>query len=170
MEDRIPVPPEISLEFTEIGQAARYCQHMVRSCGDPAPGSNFEQVNQLYPFEKVSDRARHYVTVSLEHMVMWADFAAPFKFHPDQTTNFAMRPAYALARAALESAAQAVWLLNTADPVECIKRLLRLIRWDLEEHRKSQSDPRWKAKVRQRDRTLIERVAKVAKEEELRPP
>jgi hypothetical protein len=43
--------------------------------------------------EKVSDRARHYVTAALRHMLMWADYAAPFKFHPEQAVT--LRPSYA---------------------------------------------------------------------------
>lgn len=31
-----------------------------------------------------------------------------------------MGPTHALARAALESAAQAVWLMDTSDPLECV--------------------------------------------------
>lgn len=143
---------------------------MVKSCGDPTPASNFAEVNDLYPFEKVSDRARHYVTAALEHLVMWADFAAPLKFHPDQTTTFTMRPTYALARAALETAAQAVWLMDTRDPVECVKRHLRLIRWDLSEHRKSHLTTEGKQRVKDRDDQLVARVADVFHEDEIRPP
>ncbi len=94
----------------------------------PVEGSNFVRANDLYPFEKVSDRARHYVDAAFEHTLMWADHVAPFKFHPDQTVSFTLRPTYTLARAALESAAQVVWLLSTRDPLECIRRHLRLIR------------------------------------------
>lgn len=101
---------------------------------------------------------------------MWADFAAPLKFHPDQATMFNLRPALALARAALESAAQAVWLLDTLDPVECVRRHLRLIRWDLEEHRKSHLELDGKDRVKQRDNALVQRVAEVFSEHEIRPP
>jgi len=170
VENLIAVPPSVSQAFTEIAQGARYAQHMVKSCGAPTSGSNFAKVNDLYPFEKVSDRARHYVTAGLEHLVMWADFAAPFKFHPEQTTTFTMRPTYALARAALESAAQAVWLMDTTDPIECVQRHLRLIRWDLEEHRKSRLDPEGKEQVKERDRKLVERVARVFTEDQICPP
>lgn len=169
-ERRVPVPAEVSVGFTEVAQGARLTDRMVKACGDPAPGSNFAQVNDLYPFEKVSDRARHYVTAALEHMVMWADFAAPLKFHPDQTTTFTMRPTFALARAALETAAQAVWLMDTQDPVECLRRHLCLIRWDLSEHRKSHLDSAGKLRVKERDDQLVARVAEVFNEDQIRPP
>lgn len=170
MHNRVPVPPDASAAFTEVAQGARLIGHMFRSWGDPAPGSNFAQVNDLYPFEKVSDRANHYVSAALEHLTMWADYAAPLKFHPDAVTVFTMRPAYALARAAMESAAQAVWLMDTTDPVECVKRHLRLIRWDLQEHRKSKSDPVGKQRVRERDAQLLDRVRQVFTEDEIPPP
>jgi hypothetical protein len=169
-QNRVPVPPEVSAGFNEIAQAVRLIDRMAKSFGDPLPESNFAQVNDLYPFEKVSDRARHYVTAALEHLVMWADFAAPFKFHPDQTTTFTMRPTYALARAALETAAQAVWLMDTRDPIECVQRHLRLIRWDLSEHRKSHLHPHGKQSVKDRDELLVTRVARVFREDEIRPP
>ena len=111
---RIPVPPGISQGFTEVAQGAWFSHHVLGDCGDPRPGSNFVDVNALYPFEKVSDRARHYVAAGLEHLVMWADFAAPFKFHPEQTTTFTMRPTFALARAAMRAqrVTGARWLIG----------------------------------------------------------
>lgn len=143
---------------------------MHHSCGDPQGGSNFAQVNALYPFEKVSDRSRHYVDAALEHLLMWADYVAPFKFHPEQTVSFTLRPTYALARAALETAAQAVWLLAASDPVECVRRHLCLIRWDLQEHRKSFQRKEDKDRCRQREQDLLDRVAEVFEEAQIEPP
>jgi hypothetical protein len=170
VEIRQFVPAEHSRAFTEIAQGSRIYWHMVQSCGDPAEGSNFVRVNELYPFEKVSDRARHYVEAAFEHLLMWADYVAPFKFHAEQTINFTLRPTYTLARAAMESAAQAVWLLSASDPVGCIRRHLRLIRWDLQEHRKSFLDPEGKERCRMREAALLTRIAEFFTEEELRPP
>lgn len=170
-QPRIQVPPEISQVFTEVAQGTRLIAYSFWSSDpDPAPGSSFDQVNRLYPFEKVSDRARHYVSAAIEHMNMWADFVAPRKFHPEQTTLINMRPVYALSRAALETAAQAVWLMDTPDPLECVRRHLSLIRWDLEEHRKSRSDPNHKARVNARDKELLDRVAGVFAADQIKPP
>lgn len=143
---------------------------MLDLCGDPASTSNFQQVNELYPYEKVSDRARHYLNAALEHMVFWADLAAPLKFHPEQTVTFTLRPSLALARAALESSAQAVWLMDTDDPLECVRRHLSLIRWDLAEHRKSYLDTTNKDRVKQRDTQLLTRIHEVFNEEQVAPP
>jgi hypothetical protein len=49
--------------------------------------------------------------------------------------------AYTLARAATEASARAVRLTDTRGPVECVRRHLSLMRWDLQEHRKSKLDP-----------------------------
>lgn len=170
-EPRYPVPPEATRAFTEVAHSARMNQHMLAAVGDsPPPGSNFALADELYPFEKVSVRARHYVRAALEHLIMWADFAAPLKFHPEQAVQFTSRPAHALARAALESAAQAVWLVSTNDPRECIRRHLSLIRWDLAEYRRSKPDPEHKELVRKRDEELVKRVASSFAEDEIRPP
>ncbi len=144
--------------------------HMVRSCGDPEAGSNLRTVDEFYPFEKVSVRAKHYIEAAYEHLLMWADHVAPFKFHDEQVVNFSLRPTFTLARAALESAAQAVWLLSAEGPVECVRRHLCLIRWDIAEHRKSAADAAHKERCRQRDADLLARVASRYTEDELAPP
>jgi hypothetical protein len=170
VETRQLVPAEVSRAFTEVAQGSRIYWHMIQSCGDPAEGSNFVTANKLYPFEKVSDRAGHYVEAAFEHLLTWADYVAPFKFHAEQAVNFRLRPTYALARAAMESAAQAVWLLSASDPVECIRRHLRLIRWDLREYRKSFLYPESKKRCRMQEAALLTRVAEFFTEQELRPP
>jgi hypothetical protein len=167
---RTPVPAEHSEEFNRLSQGIRLTWHLFAAVGAPAPGSNFDQVHQLYPFERVSDWAASYIQAAYEHLIMWADFAAPFKFHPDQVVNFALRPSYTLARAALESSAQAVWLLDTLDPLDCIRRHIRLVRWDLQEHRKSKLDRAEKSAVKAREAALVTRVSEVFKEDDIRPP
>lgn len=164
------MPAEHSRAFTEVAQGSRLTWRMLRLCGDPRRGSNFAYSDELYPFEKVSDRARHYVGAAFEHLLMWADHIAPFKFHSEQTVQFTLRPTFTLARAAMESAAQAVWLLDTNDPKECIRRHLQLIRWDLQEYRKSFLDLADKERCKAREVNLLERVSGEFAEEELRPP
>lgn len=166
----MPVPEEHSRAFTEIAHGSRMTSRMLTQVGDPTPGSSFATVNELYPFEKVSDRTRAYLSAAFEHLILWADYVAPLKFHPDQVTNFALRPHYTLARAALESAAQAAWVLATTDPIECVRRHLRLIRWDIDEHAKSKADLDEKRRIREGDAKLLERVATRIPEAEIRPP
>ncbi|OAP20707.1 hypothetical protein A4R44_08561 [Amycolatopsis sp. M39] len=143
---------------------------MVQACGDPMDGSIFANVNELYPHEKVSDRVRHYVEAAFEHLLMWADNAAPLKFHPEQTVNFTLRPTYTLARAALESSAQAVWILSANNSKECVRRHLSLIRWDIQEHKKSSPSPEHKEACRTRENELLARVGSVFTEQDVKPP
>jgi len=166
----VPVDNANSRAWTEVAIASRIDHRIMSLVGDPVESSNFRQVNDLYPFEKVSDRARAYLIAALEHMLFWADYAAPLKFHEEQITNFTLRPAYTLARAAIEASAQAVWLMDTRDPLECARRHLCLIRWDLQEHRKSKLDLADKRVVQEREDDLLKRVSQVFTPEKIRPP
>lgn len=170
MQFRVPVPEEHSRAFTEVAQGARLSWQVLITAGDPRPGSNFAQVSELYPFERVSDWTHAYLSAAYEHLIFWADYVAPFKFHPEQVTNFTLRPAYTLARAALESASQAVWILSSRNLIECIRRHLCLVRWDYREHAKSVTDPEHKARILEQDARLLERVASVFSSDELKPP
>lgn len=60
--------------------------------------------------------------------------------------------------------------MNTVDPLECVRRHLSLIRWDLAEHRKSFLDQSSKDRVKQRDLELLTRIHDVFAEEEVTPP
>lgn len=144
--------------------------HQVHSqVGEPAAGSNFFRTAELYPFESIAQQSRRYLDAAFEHLLFWADHVAPLKFHPEQITNFTLRPCFTLARAALEASAQAVWLLSTTDPVECIRRHVCLRRWDLDEQAKW-ADGERKSELRNEDRELVARVAKVFTTEQVRPP
>lgn len=74
---QLPVPSDVSQDFTAIAHGSRLAKYMLDLCGAPTSSSNFQQVNKLYPYEKVSDRARHYLNAALEHMLFWADLTAP---------------------------------------------------------------------------------------------
>lgn len=91
-----------------VAHWTRINERVLSRIGDPAPGSNFAQVAKLFPFEKVSDRARAYLRAGLDHLTMWADYAVPLKFHPDQVLNFTLRPTYTLSRSTIEASSQAV--------------------------------------------------------------
>lgn len=155
----VRVDDENSAAWTVVAHTARVDHRVMSLIGDPEPGSNLAQVSELYPFEKVSERARAYLLAGIEHMLVWADLAAPLKFHPDQVMNVTLRPAYTLARATLESAAQAVWLLDTLDPIECVKRHLSLILWDLDEHRKSKLGSAEAQAINAREAELLHRAS-----------
>jgi hypothetical protein len=156
--------------WTEIAHGTRLHWRVLVNVGEPKAESNFARVHELYPYERVADRARAYIYAALEHLMLWADVVAPFKFHPEQANVFQQRPPYTLARAALEASAQAVWMLNTTDPLECIRRHLCLIRWDLQEHRKSTIDGERRRAVDEREVELLQRITGVMSERDTRPP
>lgn len=131
------IDEENSRAWTAVAHSARVDHRAMFLIRDPQPGSNLADVAELYPYERVSDRVRAYLMAGIEHMLTWADLTAPLKFHEEQVTNVMLRPAYTLARATIEASAQAVWLMDTRDPLECVRRHLSLMRWDLQEHRKS---------------------------------
>lgn len=127
-------------------------------------------MGDLYPFEKVSDRVRAYLTAAVEHLIFWADVQAPLKFHPEQSVEVTLRPSYTLARASLEAAAQAVWLMGTTDPMECIRRHICLMRWDLQELRKSRLDAASKSEAKALEADLVHRVSGVFTDEQVCAP
>jgi hypothetical protein len=154
-----------------VAHRSRVNERVLRRIGDPASGSNFARVAELFPFERVSDRARAYLRAGLDHLMMWADYAVPLRFHPDQALNFTLRPTYTLSRSAIEASAQAVWLMNTRDPMECIRRHLSLMRWDLNEHYKSKKgSPSEQTAIQLRHNELLHRVSGVFQPDDINPP
>ncbi|MCP3426041.1 hypothetical protein NBM05_08500 [Rothia sp. AR01] len=169
-EDTVRLSQEHSENFAYIAHGARVTWKAMSLCGDPAELSNFSQIDSIYPFEKVSSSAKHYISAALEHLLMWADYAAPQKFHPEQETVLTSRPVHALARASLESSAQAVWLLNTVDIKECLRRHISLFRWNLGEYKKSNNDPEHKKRLKDWDAAVVKRVSACFEEREISPP
>jgi hypothetical protein len=170
MDQAIPVDPEVSQSWAAVAIGSRVSHRTLELVGAPAPGSRFAQVDAGYPYEQVSERARGYLAAALEHLIFWADYVAPIKFHDEQAVHLSLRPSYTIARASVESSAQAVWLMNAADPKECIRRHLCLVRWDLQEYRKSKLEPAAKDVIRAQEAELVHRVSAVFSEEQIRPP
>lgn len=170
MSDRIPVPDDVTLAWVSVAHSARLASHILRGVGDPRPASNFAQINAIYSYEKASDWHRAYLAASLEHLLIWADIAAPLKFHPEHETVHTFRPAYTLARAATEAASQAVWMTAGDTAEECARRHLSLIRWDYEEQRKSVRDLNEKTRIKAADDLLLERAAGTFIEAQLSRP
>jgi hypothetical protein len=98
-EPRVRVPEVDSRSFTEIAIGIRTSWHIFSNTGAPTATSNFSQTHTIYPYEPLAGRAAGYVQAALEHLIMFADWVAPLKFHPEQETNFSLRPAYTLGRA-----------------------------------------------------------------------
>jgi hypothetical protein len=167
---RVPIDATTSQAWTEVAQGTRLSWHMFVNVPAPTEGSNFARTREVYPFELVDERVRAYVGAALEHLSMWADYAAPLKFHAEHESNFQQRPPYTLARAALEAAAQAVWMLDTSDVAECLRRHVSLIRWDLREHARSKANTDGKRELQERERELVGRVSAVFSDADVQPP
>lgn len=170
MDQRIPVDPETSREWVAIAHQARIDVRVLEQVTDPDTRSNFDLIDSGYPQELASTWHRSYLKAALEHLVLWAELIAPLKFHPEQETIPRLRPTYTLGRAALESASHAVWLSGGGTPQECVRRHLRLVRWDYREYAKSIRHPVAKQKVQAMDEQLLTRVSEHVTEDELRPP
>lgn len=160
-----------SNRLTETAVGIRVNWHSFINVGQPRATSNLAQAQRLFPFEPVAERAVAYIQAAFDNLLLWADFVAPTRFHPEQVTYFTLRPGYTLGRAALESASQAVWLLSPTDPMECIRRHIALMRWDLVEHRKFKvGDQAGKDEVKAREAELVARVSEVFTDEQIQPP
>lgn len=173
MDDLLPVtvPEDVARSWTESSVSARINSHILRNVGNPAPTSNLTRTAELYPYESIALRAKAYLQAGLEHLNLWADFSAPLRFHPDHRTTIDLRPAYTLSRAAMEASAHALWIFGTNDPMECIRRHICLMRWDLDQHAKSKAtgSPE-KQQVLDRNAELVTRVSGVFSEKEIPSP
>lgn len=116
-------------------------------------GSAFHIVDEDMP--ETSERwCRSYLSAALEHLGMWADFVAPLVLHPDAEVNHEARPAQTLARAALESASQAVWVMAAETAPEMARRHLCLVLADWDEQRKAEVDPDAREALKKRHEEL----------------
>ena len=170
VDQRILLDEATLQAWVTVAHEARWYDRVLATSADPGAGSNFDLIDAHYRYELASSWHRSYLTAALEHLLLWAEMVAPLKFHPDQVTIHRLRPTYTLARAALESAAHAVWLSGGDSAEECARRHLRLIRWDYDEHAKSVTDPEQKSRIRSMDNRLLSRVSEHLSEADLRPP
>ena len=139
MTDKQPVDRETLLPWVEIAHSARMMQDFLSQVTEPTPSSNLAKVNASYPFERASDWCRGFLVAALEHLEMWANYVAPINFAPDAEVVHRFRPVQTLARAAIEGASQAVWVLDTTAPRECVRRHLCLVLDDLSEQSRAAS-------------------------------
>lgn len=130
-ELRIPVSPEESTKWVATAHKARISQYMLRGMLDPAPSSQLASDDLLYRWEKCSAWCRGYLMAACDHLLLWANVVAPQEFPEGLIVDNHPRPYYALARAGLESACQAVWILDQPESSERGSRHLRLVYHDL---------------------------------------
>lgn len=151
---RIAVDREQSRSWVEVAQSARLMRDLLTETPPAIDGSPFSIIDEELP-QSCEKWCRSYLSSALEHLGMWADYVAPLTFHPDAVVHHEARPAQTLARAALESASQAVWVMASRDPREVLRRHLSLVLADWAEQRKAEVDPERKADLKQQRLDLL---------------
>ncbi|TFB96268.1 MULTISPECIES: hypothetical protein [unclassified Cryobacterium] len=164
--ERYKIDRVTSMPWVEVAHSARIMRDVLDSVGAPLPGSAFAQVDRLYPWEPASEWARDYLSAGLEHLEFWADATAPMKFHPDAIVVHRLRPVQALARAAVESASQSVWMMDATDARSTALRHLNLVLDDINEERKALPLEE-KQRMTDRRAQLLARVANGTNEKEI---
>jgi hypothetical protein len=164
--DKYLVEHNTLLAGVELAHSARMMQDMLSQVGEPVTGSAFALVNHLLQIERSSDWCRGFLTAALEHMEMWGNHIAPLTFPTDLETITRFRPVQTLSRAAIESASQAIWIMDSLSPRVCALRQLVLIFHDLKEQATA-ADPSRKPVIARNRQTLIDRIASEISGEEI---
>lgn len=112
-------------------------ERALAATGDPVAGSPLAADDATFPSEYLSDATRGFLDAALDHLSMWSNAVAPMVFVNGSTVANPPRPYFALARAAIESASQAAWVLEPEASTERVRRHLRLLIGNLEEMRKT---------------------------------
>lgn len=136
-EVRVRLSREAVEPWVQVAHSTRVIDHVLERTPAPSDESRFAKVDELYPAQAGSEWSYGYLSAALEHLKLWADYAAPLKFQEGQVVTHSLRPAQALARAAAESASQAVWIMAADGPTSSARRHLTLVLHDLDERRKA---------------------------------
>lgn len=152
---RLEIDREQSRSWVEVAHSARLMRDLLTETPPAVDGSPFDIIDEGLP-QSCEKWCRSYLSSALEHLGMWADYVAPLTFHPDAIAHHDARPAQTLARAALESASQAVWVMASRDPREVLRRHLSLVLADWAEQRKAETDPERKADLKQQRLDLLD--------------
>lgn len=157
--NRVMIDRDTAQPWVEVAHSTRLLTDVLAQVGEPFLQSNLHRVNALCTMEPASQWCRGFLTAALEHMQMWADHAAPLRFHPDAEVLHTLRPAQTLSRAALESASQAVWVMDATTVEECARRHLCLVLHDIEEQRNAAVGEEAKASVSTVRQTLLDSLS-----------
>lgn len=138
-DTQLLVPADQLQLWTANTYQVRACELVLNRTIDPTPGSQLDQVDAIYHWEKISVWARSYLLAATENLCMWADLVAPYDLVPDAVNRVRMRPYLLLARSGLEAAAHAIWLLDVPNGTfkECVQRHVRLMHHDFHLHKQA---------------------------------
>ncbi|CAN5519160.1 hypothetical protein BH10ACT6_BH10ACT6_01570 [soil metagenome] len=124
--------------WAELALKVRAYQRIMNTVSSPDDGTAFELADDSYPPESVSQWCREGIRSALDHLGMWADYTVPLQQFPGQVVHHGgFRWTYTLMRAAIEGAAQSIWLSDSASVQEAVARLVRMVRHDLDEEGKA---------------------------------
>lgn len=137
-------PPRTVVDAThlqrwkEAAVRVRVSAGVLERCGDPTPGSPLaiDDTNGLTGLA-LSDAAKSYLAAAVDNLTIWADLVMPRIFVEGVAVETPPRPHFTAARAGMECAAQAVWLVEPDDSATRIERLAALALADLEEMAKA---------------------------------
>ena len=131
-----PIQHEQILPWIEVSQSARLNADVLERLMPPLEGS-FLRPTADDPLKNMAWWCHGFLEAAVDHLLLWADYAAPLKFHPEALVAHTLRPAFTLARAAIEAAAQAIWVLSPEDPKARGARYVVLATWDVNEQLKA---------------------------------
>ncbi|MET3921916.1 hypothetical protein [Arthrobacter sp. UYEF20] len=167
MARRIAVDRSTVEPWVAVAQSSRLLADVLSHIGEPVKGSNFEEITAHYPRERSSDWCREFLTAGIEHMTLWADHVAPLHFHEAAEVTHTFRPVQTLSRAAIESASQAVWMMNGDSARERARRHICLVLDDLDEQRKAAVGDERKTRLRLARQVVLERLEPFINEKEI---
>lgn len=125
------VSEEETTKWAAAAHMARVARYMLDQVVDPTPTSTLASDDATYRWEKCSAWTRSSLVAATDHLILWANIVAPQKLFDGMVVQNPPRPYYTLARAGLESAAQAVWVLKEEESKERVHRHFRLLYHDL---------------------------------------
>lgn len=140
--------------WLQVAQGARLNADVLERLMPPLEGS-FLRPALGDPLKNMAWWCHGFLEAAADHLLLWADYVAPLKFHPEAETVHTLRPAFTLARATMESAAQAIWVLSPEEQIESVRRYIQLAMWDLSEQAKAAETAEARAEIQaRRDETL----------------
>lgn len=137
MKPPFPVGSADSQLWVQSVTRSRMAVRALAATGDPVAGSPLAADDAVFPSEYLSDATRGFLDAALDHLTLWSNTVAPMVFVDGSTVANPPRPYFALARAAIESASQAAWVLEPEASTVRVQRHVRLLLGNLEEMRKT---------------------------------
>lgn len=132
--DDIPVDDDTRQRWAELALRIRAHEWLISNISAPDEGTPFHRADYVYGREAISQWCREGIRSAVDHLRVWADFAVPTEQYENQVVRSkGWRWYFTLMRAALEGAAQSLWLSSSKSTPEALARLVRMVRHDLGE-------------------------------------